>query len=65
MGWIILGVVVVAFLLSAGAGTWASYDAPKPSGDEQAADKCALCWDKFVYSGWDITRGAVCVLKGC
>ncbi len=59
MGWIILGVVVVAFLLSAGAGTWASYDAPKPSGDEQAADKCAAGTNSFIPVG--ILPGGPCV----
>ena len=73
----IIVAVAVAFIVSAGAGTWASYDAPKPNSDEAAADKCAVCkaeqeWyeslsalEQVAYFGWWVARGAVCAAKGC
>lgn len=73
---VIIGVVVV-LVLSAAAGTWASYDAPKPTADELAADKCATCkkeqewyeslsgWEQGFYFAWWVARGAVCAAKGC
>jgi hypothetical protein len=74
---IVIIVVVLVLLTSAGAGTWASYDAPKPTGDELAADKCAVCkaeqewyeslsgWEQAAYFAWWVARGAVCAAKGC
>lgn len=77
----LLGIIIIAIIvilvLSAAAGTWASYDAPKPTGDELAADKCATCkkeqeWydslsglEKAAYFAWWVARGAVCLAKGC
>ncbi len=74
---IIIVVVVGVLILSAAAGTWASYDAPRPTGDELAADPCAVCkaeqawyeslsgWEQAAYFAWWVARGAVCAAKGC
>ena len=70
-------VVLVVFLVSVAAGTWESYDAPRPTAAELAADRCATCnreqewydslpwWKKAAYVGWWLARGAVCLAKGC
>jgi hypothetical protein len=67
----------IVLLLSAAAGTWASFDADRPTGDELAADKCAVCkkeqewyaglsfFEQAAYFGWWVARGAVCAAKGC
>ncbi len=74
---IVIIVAVGVLVLSAAVGTWASYDAPRPTGDELAADKCATCkkeqewyeslsgWEQAAYFGWWVARGAVCAAKGC
>jgi hypothetical protein len=43
----VFGIVIIVMvgvqILSAAAGAWASYDTPKPTSDELANDKCAIC----------------------